>query len=148
MFWIILPSFVLPSQPVLWVSSSQAQEDNAQAVRDSATLPLRVLRCVRVALDSYVPNRTLPKLCALVSMDTTALLQKTHMRIWRHSLVCSLSLPSRALLHSAVSLFLWCHLARLLLICFVSFLPVLVIEMHVFCDRLLWWWGVGLFFQS
>lgn len=126
----MITSFVLPScppQPVLWVSSSRAQRDSAQAVQDSATLPSGGHLCVRVALDTYVQNLTLPTPRALVSIHKCVLIvfKNRGAKQHKHLLASSRFLPYPALLllsrsafvftiSDAVSLFLWGHLARLL----------------------------------
>lgn len=93
-----LMMIVLPScfpQPALWVSSSQVQRDNAQAVHYSATPPPRGHQCVCVDLDTCVQNLTLPTLHALVSIYTFALTYDfTHKyRGAKHLLTSSHSLP-------------------------------------------------------
>lgn len=123
-----LPSFVFPScppQPVLWVSSSRAQRDSAQAVQASATPPSRGRQCVRVDLDTCVQNLMLPTPHARVSMQKTVLMHESTCKYGgakqhKYLLACFHSLPSPAVRHfvftisGAISLFLWCHLAKLL----------------------------------
>lgn len=59
-------------QPVLWVSTSRAQRDYAQAAQDSATPPPGERQCVHAALGTYELNPTLLTPRAQVSTPKTA----------------------------------------------------------------------------
>lgn len=125
-----------PPQPVLWVSSSGAQRDSAQSVQDSATPPSGGPQCVRVILDTYVQNPMRPTPRALVSVPVHKSTCK-----YRATQACTLlfslfTFPCTSSLcfttSVAVTLFLWCRLAKLLSSAFVSIVPLLGIEMHFF----------------